>query len=63
MEVRGHEIASNEKFTLELPEELLSELDRDDPWTELFQMIGSIDKTLLFFLFCEGSRPILCSAA
>jgi len=40
MEVRGHEIASNEKFALPLPEELLNELDQEDPWTELFQMIG-----------------------
>ncbi|CAD7949097.1 unnamed protein product [Amoebophrya sp. A25] len=42
MEVRGHEVSSNERFTLDLPEELLTELDQEDPWTELFQMVGMV---------------------
>jgi len=40
MELRSHEVATNERFVLSLPNDLLEELDEDKPWEELFQMVG-----------------------
>jgi len=40
LELKGHEISTNEKFNLELDEKLLEDLDNEDPWNELFQMVG-----------------------
>lgn len=40
MTLRGHEISSNERYELALPQDLLDELDPEDPWTELFNLVG-----------------------
>merc|ERR1712098_438897 len=39
-ELCAHEISSGERYTLPLEKDLLEELDREDPWSELFSVVG-----------------------
>lgn len=36
----GHELSTNERYTVPLDSELVQELDPEDPWTELFTVVG-----------------------
>merc|ERR1712098_517666 len=39
-ELRAHEISTGEEYVLPLEKDLLEELDTEDPWTELFSVVG-----------------------
>jgi len=36
----GHELSTNERYTVHLDSELVQELDPEDPWAELFTVVG-----------------------
>lgn len=38
--LHGHELSTGERYTILLDADLVSELDPEDPWTELFTVIG-----------------------
>lgn len=40
IELRAHEISTGETFMVQLDQELLEELDNDDPWGEVFSVVG-----------------------
>lgn len=40
MELHGHDLSSGEKHVISLDQELIDALDPEDPWIELFSMVG-----------------------
>ena len=38
--LRAHELSTNERYEVPLEQDLLEELDAEDPWTELFGVVG-----------------------
>jgi len=40
LELRGHDLSSGEKHVIALDQELIDALDPEDPWIELFGMVG-----------------------
>lgn len=36
----GHELSTNERYTVPLDSDLVDELDQEDPWNELFTVVG-----------------------
>lgn len=40
VELHAREVPSGEECRMQLPQELLQELDQEDPWTELFSRVG-----------------------
>jgi hypothetical protein len=40
LELHGHDLSSGEKHTIALDQELVDALDPEDPWIELFSMVG-----------------------
>lgn len=40
IELRAHDLTNGERHAVPLDQELLEELDPDDPWTELFSVVG-----------------------
>merc|ERR1711862_47817 len=36
----GHELSTNDRYTVPLDNDLVEELDPADPWTELFTVVG-----------------------
>ncbi|CEM09543.1 unnamed protein product [Vitrella brassicaformis CCMP3155] len=62
-ELRAHELSTNERFSMVIDEGILTQLDQEDPWRDLFSLIGLTAGRELVLPVLVGRRRVTLAPA